>query len=221
MIDFFRFLRTSLSSLILIPCPLSHVFVIDCHVRITCLVFPHILVSRTCWVYRPPSSIDYCIIFNLPHLSSVRVPCWLNSKKPAACQSMGIETSYRRPAITSDASWASAWNYLHAVTSDQHQLTILLRVKNSTAFTTTTNLIATIDILLRVKNSTAFARDDEFDRNKRSITRSWCGGGTGMRRRLSSIGVRRSVDPRIVLPDDAPPFFGQINCPTAVKSTAW
>ena len=77
--------------------PLSHVFVIDCHVRITCLVFPHILVSRTCWVYRPPSSIDYCIIFNLPHLSSVRVRCWLNSKKPAARQSIGYRNELPTP----------------------------------------------------------------------------------------------------------------------------
>ena len=44
-------------------------------------------------------------------------------------------------------------------------------------------------ILLRVKNSTAFATDDEFDRNKRWIARSWCDGGSGMSRRLSSDGM--------------------------------
>ena len=46
--------------------------------------------------------------------------------------------------------------------------------------------IEKVTILLRVKNSTAFATDDEFDRKKRWIARSWCGGGSGMRRRLSS-----------------------------------
>jgi hypothetical protein len=42
-------------------------------------------------------------------------------------------------------------------------------------------IIAYTATLLRVKNSTAFATDDEFDRNKGWIVRSWCGGGTGMR----------------------------------------
>ena len=35
-------------------------------------------------------------------------------------------------------------------------------------------IITYITILFRVKNSTAFATDDEFDCNKRWIVRSWC-----------------------------------------------
>jgi len=49
--------------------------------------------------------------------------------------------------------------------------------------------IEKVTILLRVKNSTAFATDDEFDCNKRWIARSWCGVGSGMRRRLLSDGM--------------------------------
>jgi hypothetical protein len=76
--------------------------------------------------------------------------------------------------------------------------------------------IKKVTILLRVKNSTAFATDDEFDRNKRWIASSSGSGGTGVRRRLSSNGVRRSVYPLVRPPmimHVRPPFY-------SVKSTA-
>jgi len=112
---------------------------------------------------------------------------------------LGMETRppFLPTAIISDASWASACNYLDALTNMPSSWWSII-----------------MTILLRVKNSTAFATDDEFDRNKRWIARSWCGGGAGMRRRLSSNGVRR-LDCRSPCPPRSwlPPFV--------VKSTAW
>ncbi len=52
--------------------------------------------------------------------------------------------------------------------------------------------IEKVTILLRVKNSTAFATDNEFDCNKRWIVSPWCGGGTGMRTGQASHGMART-----------------------------